>query len=295
MNNFQYDYAVIGGDLRQVHLAEELSRHQNRIIYHALMRTPEKCSDSSILTKASCPKEAVRSSRNIICPIPLSKDGTHLNQNCPEPKLLLNSLLNILKSGQTFYAGCIPDTFLKPAKEKGILVHDLMKNNALAIYNTIATAEGAICEAIQKSPQNLHQSHCAVLGYGRCGRTLTNYLKGMFCHIYVCSNQNDECSIAQTIAERTGSLCDFADCAGEFDFIFNTIPAKVLTPEILKKTKLSVTIIDIASAPGGVDYEEARRLNRNAFLCLGLPGKYSPYSCAKAIMKIIKQNQNEIS
>lgn len=290
MNDSQHDYAVIGGDLRQVYLAEELSRHPTRIIYHALMKAPEKRSDSAILTKASCLKEAVRTSHSIICPIPLSKDGTHLNQNCPELKLSLNALFNMLKSGQTFYAGCIPDTFLNTAKEKGVLVHDLMKNNALAIYNTIATAEGAICEAIRKSPQNLHGSRCAVLGYGRCGRTLTNYLKGMFCHVYVCSNQNDECSIAQTIAECTGSLCDFAECAGEFDFIFNTIPAKVLTAEILEKMKSSVTIIDIASAPGGVDYEEARRLNRNAFLCPGLPGKYSPYSCAKAIMKIIERN-----
>lgn len=32
--------------------------------------------------------------------------------------------------------------------------------------NAIATAEGAICEAIKMSPYNLHGSKCLVLGYG---------------------------------------------------------------------------------------------------------------------------------
>lgn len=279
-----YDYAVIGGDLRQLYLAEELAQHQNRVIYHALVNAPRKC------IKSSSFEEAIQSAHCVICPIPLSKNGTHLNNNVSESNLTLSSLLNILESGQSFFAGCIPENFRNAAKENGVFVYDLMKNNALAVYNTIATAEGAICEAIQKSPQNLHHSKCAVLGYGRCGRTLTNYLKGMFCDVYVCSNEADERSLADTIADHTGTLHEFKECAEEFDFVFNTIPAKVLTAEILNKLKSSVTIIDIASAPGGVDYDAASRLNINASLCLGLPGKYSPYSCAKAINNVIEMN-----
>ena len=281
MKYSQYDYAVIGGDLRQVYLAEHLAYHPNRIIYYALEKTPNRC------TKATSLENAIRSSDCVIGPIPLCQNGSFLKQTTEENEFTLDFILNVMKPGQTFFAGCIPDIFLKEAKEKGIYVHDLMQNNTLAIYNTLATAEGAICEAIQKSPQNLHHSKCAVLGYGRCGRTLTNYLKGMSCQISVYSIDEDERSWAQPIADHAGTLQDFEESAIEFDFIFNTIPAVILKDKQLRKLKASVTIIDIASVPGGIDYEAAKRIGINASHCLALPGKYSPESCAVALKNII--------
>lgn len=286
----QYDYAVIGGDMRQVYLAEELAHHQNRVIYYALMAAPDesRCSDASYVAPASSLEEAISSSDCIICPIPFSKNGVHLNQNVLDKDLTLSSLLDLLREGQTFFAGCISGEFRDAARKAGVSVNDLMQDESLAVYNTIATAEGAICEAIQRSPQNLHRSQCAVLGYGKCGSTLVSYLRGMFCYVYACSDQPKERALAGTVSDRTGSLEEFAACAGEFDFIFNTIPAKVVTAEILNNMKSSVTIIDIASAPGGVDYAEARHLGRNAVLCPGLPGKYAPSSSAKAVKRVIE-------
>lgn len=293
MKYIQYDYAVIGGDLRQVYLAEELAKSQKRTIYHALIKPPKQLSDTTFLVSAPSIETAIHSARCIICPIPFSKDGLYLNQNVLEKPLSLDALLDMLTTKQAFFAGCIPDEFKITANEKGVFTYDFMKNNSLALFNTIATAEGAICEAIQKSPRNLHHSKCAVLGYGKCGRTITNYLKGTFCNVSVFSQEEDELALADTIADNTFFLCELERHVDEFDFIFNTIPAKVLTDNILHKMKNSVTIIDIASAPGGVDYEAAQKLGINASLCLGLPGKYSPYSCAKSIINVIKNNLKE--
>lgn len=281
----QYDYAVIGGDMRQVYLAEQLALLPCRIIYYALEKTPDRC------TKATSLENAIRSCDCVIGPIPLCQNGTFLKQTVSENHFSLDFILNIMKPGQTFYAGCIPDTFIKSAKEKGIYVYDLMQNNTLAIYNTLATAEGAICEAIQRSPWNLHHSQCAVLGYGRCGRTLTQYLRALSCHVSVYSVDEDERSWARTIADYAEVFETFEERANEFDFIFNTVPALVLGERQLRKVKKSVTIIDIASAPGGIDYEAASRLGVNASLCLALPGKYSPESCATALKQIISLNK----
>lgn len=293
MKDSEYDYAVIGGDLRQVYLAEELVNLRNRVIYYALIKSPKQLPNTSFPTKTSSLETAIASARCIICPIPFSRDGLYLNQNAIEEPVPLDDLLDILKPEQAFFAGNIPAEFETTASKKGVFIYDFMKNNSLALFNTIATAEGAICEAIQKSPRNLHHSKCAVLGYGRCGRTITSYLKGTFCNVSVFSRDTDELALAGTIADNTISLCELKKHVNKFDFIFNTIPAKILTDNILHKTKPSVTIIDIASAPGGVDYEAAQKLGINASLCLGLPGKYSPYSCAKAIINVIENNLKE--
>lgn len=288
--NYQYDYSVIGGDIRQVYLVEELAQHTNRICCYALCSSPNErhCSSVSVYEAASL-TESCSASPCIVCPIPFSRNGPFLNQSAFDENLSIYQLLSNLRPGQSFFAGCIPDDFKATAEEIGVHVFDLMSDPSLSLFNTIATAEGAICEAIKRSPINLHQSSCAILGYGRCGRTLSHYLKGMFCNIYVASIQAEECAQAALIADKTGTLQNFGSCVGEFDFIFNTIPSMVVPSRLLEKMKSSVTIIDIASAPGGVDFTAARELEISAVLCPGLPGKYAPVSSAKAVKETIEK------
>lgn len=295
----QYDYAVIGGDMRQVYLTEELAHHQNRVCHYALMAAPDerRCSDASVVSAASGLKEACSGSRCIIGPIPLSKNGRDISQNALDGCLHLDALLSALRPGCHFFSGCIPEAFRDTALENGVSVHDLMEHTSLAYFNTIATAEGALCEAISRSPQNLRQSSCAVLGYGKCGRTLVQYLKAMGSHVFVYTNNEQECAQASVAADISASLDTLPKYAGSFDFIFNTIPALVITAEVLDNMKSFATIIDIASAPGGVDYAEAQKLGITAVLCPGLPGKYAPSSSAKAVKETIESllSQEELT
>lgn len=301
-----YDYAVIGGDMRQVYLAEELAHSWDacpsdvysdihdktkRICCYALCMPPDehRLPNTSSITAADSLEKACLASSCVICPIPLCKNQVYINQSALDEPLYLSRLLDALKCGQFFFAGCIPADFRTAAEEKGIHVFDLMENQSLAYFNSIATAEGAVCEAIQKSPLNLRHSRCAVLGYGRCGTTLTHYLKGMFCRISVFSNPEKERAQASIFADNSGTLNDFERCAGEFDFIFNTIPAPVISAGLLDKIQRHVTIIDIASAPGGIDYVSAEQFGLHAFHCLGLPGKYAPLSSAKALKETVEK------
>lgn len=290
-----YDYAIIGGDMRQVYLAQELAHSQNRIGHYALCATPDErhCQNDAILIKTDSLSKLCDNSSCIICPIPFTKNKVFLNQCRYDENFSINTLLSNLKAGQSFFAGCIPKGFKDAAMQKGVHVFDFMDELSLAYYNSIATAEGAICEAIRHSSINLHHSSCAVLGYGKCGHTIAHCLKGMFCHVSVFSIKKEERSQAFTFVDNTGNLKDFETSAGKFDFIFNTIPSQILTSQQLIKMKPSVIIIDIASAPGGVDYEAAKKLEICAILCPGLPGKYAPSSSAKVIKSIIEKIQKE--
>ena len=285
-----YDYSLIGGDLRQVFLAEELARPYSRLCHYALCGEPEKsrCAPSASLTPPASLAELCHSSPNIICPIPLSRDGITLNQSGLEEEISLRQLLDQLQPDQHFFAGSIPADFQKTARARGIYVHDLMEDAALAWFNTLATAEGAICEAIISSPINLHKSHCLILGYGKCGKALAQYLKGMFCCLDILTDDVAEQAQASLTANRTGALVDMEKQISDYDFIFNTVPALILTAPLLEKAKPGVTIIDIASAPGGVDFPTARKLNLTAKSALGLPGKYAPASSARGISAAIK-------
>ena len=292
MNPFHYDYAVIGGDLRQVYLLSELAKKKYSLCHYALCQPPKQCFPAKHFAAMTSLEAAVTGSGHIICPIPLSKDKELLNQSGIKKNLPLKLLLSLLMPGQYFFAGCISDAFRKEALKKSVLCFDFMKDSELSYFNTIATAEGVICEAIKASPVNLHKSKCAVLGYGKCGRILTDDLKRMFCYVTAVSACEEERAQAALSADKALDLKSFFLCIGEYDFIFNTIPSVILTKEVLMHVNPQTRILDIASAPGGVDFTAAKELNIPAVCCPGLPGKYAPLSSARAILRCIEKFKN---
>lgn len=284
MSSFRYDYAVIGGDLRQAYLIPELLSETPYVCHYALCQPPLK-----IASATSSLENVLSRSASIICPIPLSKDGSFLNQSWVKEPIPLSHLTSPLKKGQRFFAGCLTDSVLKELRQKGVLPYDFMKDGGLSHFNTIATAEGVICEAIQASPQNLHHSKCAVLGYGKCGFAIASALKGLSCTVTVASISEEERAKASVAVNEALDFPEFYQKIGSFDFIFNTAPALVLPKEQLQQVSSHAVILDIASAPGGVDFKAAKELSKTALLCPALPGRYAPLSSAKAIVKSIKK------
>ncbi|HEY8531113.1 MAG TPA: hypothetical protein VIL08_02585, partial [Limnochorda sp.] len=77
-----------------------------------------------------------------------------------------------------------------------------------------------------------------------------------------------------------------AACAAA-EVIFNTVPAPVLDRARLESLRPETLIIDIASEPGGTDFEAARRLGLKAVLAVGLPGKVAPKSAGRILGQVI--------
>ena len=73
----------------------------------------------------------------------------------------------------------------------------------------------------------------------------------------------------------------------KYEIIFNTIPYLILNKNILKNVRKDCLIIDLASKPGGTDFEECKKLGINAKLELALPGRVAPKTSAKYIKQSI--------
>ena len=62
----------------------------------------------------------------------------------------------------------------------------------------------------------------------------------------------------------------------EVDFCFNTVPARVVCEDILSQFHKGSVVIDIASMPGGVDFDYCKEYDIPYKHSLGIPGKLSP-------------------
>ena len=269
-----HDFAVIGGDLRQEYIISNLIESGFSVIVYGLNAPLSHKS----LTIGESLVDVMNCASVLITPIPFSVDKVHLKSRNNTDDLTIENFVKNLDSNHLVYGGSFSSELVSYFNQNSICYFDFMKKEEIVLYNSIATAEGAIAEAIKSSNINLHDSSCLVLGFGRCGKTLAIKLSGLTKEVSVALRS----PISKINGQIQGfNIVEFKDLEAhicEYDFVFNTVPDLVLNNIILSKTKENVTIIDIASSPGGVDYKYANKMGINANLCLGLPGKYAPKS-----------------
>lgn len=275
-----YKAAVLGGDLRQIYLAETLAEHGISVSVYGVCQS---CSHSGI-QKAASLCEALNETDIVAAPVPFYRNGSIPgSESCPD--LTGENLLKGMKPESILFAGAIPEEIQKQAEEKRIQCIDFLQEQSVITQNTIAAAEGILAEAITRSPRTLCQSHCLVLGYGTCGSTLVSYLKRLGCHVTVYEKEKVHSLRAQITADRSVCQEGLPESLKKADFIFNTAPAMVLPKAMLGYVRKNCLILDLASVPGGVDYKEAEEMGIEAVLLPGLPGKYAPASLGECMAK----------
>ena len=196
----------------------------------------------------------------------------------------LAGIIPFIHHGTYIIGGMLPAYLIDICSTENAAFLDYMKIPGIAIKNAVATAEGAICEAIKASSINIQSSRCLVIGYGRCGTVIADKLSCLKADVSVLTIKPADIARAYASGYNKASG-DFS----AYDFIFNTAPAMVITPGRINTMKGSCIIIDIASKPGGTDFSYCKSRGITAKHCLGLPAAYSPETSARIIFdEIIK-------
>ena len=133
---------------------------------------------------------------------------------------------------------------------------------------------------MRELPVVLDGTKVSVIGYGRIGEVLAQKLKALGAEVTVWARRPEVGVRAQ------GLGCKAEQIRGEdslrFDtntrVIFNTVPSRIFTRTVLQTLGRECTIIDLASAPGGVDLVAAKELGISTIWATALPGKCAPES-----------------
>ncbi len=265
--------SVLGGDMRQVCLAGLLIEDGWDVMTWGLEQGggPNQV-----------PLNQVLAAELLVLPLPVCRAGL-LNLPLTDTALSAEQLWPRLRYDQLLLGGMTGELSARLMADFGLTLLDYYSREEIQITNAIPTAEGAIQLAMEATDQTIHASECLVVGYGRIGKLLAERLMALGASVTVSARRYADLAWIHARGFRglqTGSLTGELD---RFDLIFNTVPAPVLDASGLRETKESCVILDLASAPGGVDLEAAKRLGRRAIPALGLPGKVAPRSAAAAI------------
>lgn len=274
--------SIIGGDLRIINLAKMLAKDGFSIHTYALENS-ENLFDFNRIIQYNTIHDAIRKSNYIISSIPLSKDHENVFTPYSDSKISLTDFKKNLE-GKTFISGKIPN-FLKDNSKINCI--DIMDIEEYAILNCIATAEGAIQIAMEEFPKTLSDSNILIMGFGRIGKILSKMLQGIGANVYCEARKNTDLAYIKAYGYSPIHLNSLNENLRKFDIIINTIPVQILDKSLLDLVKKDVLIIDLASNPGGIDFEYAKSQNIKTIWALALPGKVAPISSAEYIKTTI--------
>ena len=140
------------------------------------------------------------------------------------------------------------------------------------------TAEGAI--ALLRPETGLSGAHILLLGYGRIARLLARELQKAGALVTAAARSGEQRAWAEAEGIEALPLDALSGALDRFDVIIGTIPAPVLTEPLLALVRKDALLLELASAPGGIDAAAAHERGLRYIRAPGLPAKYAPERAA---------------
>jgi len=231
---------------------------------------------------------ALENAAVVILPMPGTNAEGYIKTVHSRQTLQLNSqLMSRIPEGTPVLVGVAQKCLKQWATEFALNLVEIAEDDELAILNSIPTAEGAVALAMNEASITIHGSTAMVLGLGRVGLTLARLLKAMGADTWVAARRAPALARAYELGCKAIDISRLKQSLSKMDFVFNTIPHLILGNEELKLLPESAIIIDLATAPGGVDFTCARELGLKAVFAPGLPGKVAPKTAGEILSRVI--------
>ncbi len=283
------DFAVIGGDLRIVKLVEMLAKDGNRIKAYGLEEA-EELKGINLNHVVLCEKmeQAMQDAKIVIAPIPLTSDGKEVRTPFSKHRIQIQDLL-ANSYQKTVMAGSIKQEIYAIAKKHEVEIIDLMESEELAILNAIATAEGAIEEAMKATSKTIQGSKVLILGFGRIGKVLAKKMQALSANVTVAVRKQEDKAWLEAYSYKSTDIHQLQENLSQYDMIINTVPHLLLTTENLQYVDKECLLMDLASKPGGMDQRAIEEMKLKFIWALALPGKVAPVTSAEYIKNTIYQ------
>ena len=153
-----------------------------------------------------------------------------------------------------------------------------------------AIVEAAVKIIIENTAITIHDSNICVVGQGNIGTVLTRTLVALGAHVTVAARKPAQRASAYTLGAKGLPLEQLTEAAPGFDMIMSSVPAPIVTKEVIDQLPASALVMDLSAPPGGVDLNYAESTGRKAVWARAL-GKRAPITVGgsqwKGISKII--------
>ncbi|MGN0585741.1 MAG: dipicolinate synthase subunit DpsA [Oscillospiraceae bacterium] len=272
-------FLIAGGDLRFIRLAEYLATRGGEVYTMGFDKAP---SVPETVRQCSSPRPA----DYIILPLPVSNDGITVNTPYSDKVLLISDIISAAKT-DVIFGGRFPCDISDLLAHKGMTAIDYSAREEFAVLNAVATAEGAIQVIMEETASTIMGQKILIVGMGRIAKALMRALSGFGADITAAARKCSDRAWAEVYGCKNIKISDLHYYTKDFDIIINTVPAMIFDRSLLSELKKDCLVVDLASKPGGVDFEAAAQHGIRALWLLSLPGKAAPLTAGETIGRTI--------
>ena len=202
---------------------------------------------------------------------------------CSDAASDVMQVLDAIPAGVPAFGGAVPFRLHARAVQCGVRLIDYLSREELAIRNAVPTCEGALQLAMEQTDCTIQGAHVLVIGAGRIGFLLAVRLHALGAQVTVAARSLRDRARIESAGLAAVDTAQLAQEVHGREIIFNTVPAPLLTGEILRALTPSCIVIDLASMPGGVAPDAVPPTGCRVIHALSLPGKVAPRTAAAAI------------
>lgn len=279
--------AIIGGDARQLEVIRKLIELDAKVSLIGFDQLDEGFVGASKVQIGQLEFSTVKA---LILPVSgTSVDGEVETIFSNEKIILKGEHIKATEKQCTVYSGISNQYLKKIVQEAGRNLVELFERDDVAIYNSVPTMEGTLMMVIQNTDITIHHSKIVVLGFGRVGITVARALHALGANVKVAVVESSHLARIYEMGLQPIELSRLANEVHDIDVCVNTIPAQVLTANILSKMPTHALIIDLASKPGGTDFRYAEKRGIKAMLAPGLPGIVAPKTAGRIIANVLSK------
>jgi dipicolinate synthase subunit A len=273
-----YRVAVLGGDGREVHVAQRLASDGHDAVCYG-----QAAGASDGVRVAASLADAVRGTEWLVLPSPGLNGDLIYAPDAPEPIVVDAALLeqSAAREGGLIMGRSTPKLD-EIASRMSIQIYQLKDDPGLATRLSTGVAEGVMRLLIELTRRILREHRFLVVGYGVTGAVIVDYLLAAHCTPQVTVRRPRGLERARQCGAIPVPYEDRVEAMGAADIIINTVPSTDAIPSEAFASLRDRMIVDIASPPGGLDHEAARKAGVQVHWPRGLAGGRAPLTAGDA-------------
>ncbi|RYM07138.1 dipicolinic acid synthetase subunit A [Sporolactobacillus sp. THM7-7] len=278
---------ILGGDARQIEIIDKL----NALDAHLSLVGFDQLNQNFVgAIKVNMDEIRPSDVDSIILPVSGTDDEGHVEATFSSQTIkLTKEWLGETPQYCTIYSGISTPYLDQVSLEAGREVVKLFERDDVAIYNSIPTVEGSIMMVIQHTDITIHGANVIILGLGRTGLSLVRAFSALGASVKVGVRRPEHLARAFEMGVESFYIKDLASQVQDAEICINTIPAMVLTSQVLSHMPASSFILDVASLPGGTDFRYAKKRGIKAIITPGLPGLVAPKTAGRIIANVLSE------
>ncbi len=270
---------IVGGDKRQKYLKEYLCEKGYNVESYGLFDWDD---DTDKL------KSLIGENTVVILPLPVTRNDKTIHMPFSKHEISIERLVSFLGETNLVFGGIINGELKEQLTNKNISFIDYYDDDLIE-KNAVLTAFGALKIILEHIDFALPQGKYAITGYGRVAKETASVLTALSCDVTVFARDELQRNKAIENGCNAEPLTKLPCLINKFDFVINTVPSRIMDEEVLKNIRKDGKIMELASAPYGVDFNLTEKCGVAVVKAFSLPGKYTPKSAGELIGKKIEE------